>query len=114
MSLAQSEFGLSAPPFAPPADEAPSRNDALTIRVEGVFDGATAWDLRNRLEARRSGDQQNIVLDFTPVREMADFGVSVLAYWLAQRSNVLPRVQLRGLRTHQRRMFRYFGVETGE
>lgn len=111
MSLAQSEGTLPFPPLPPPAGDAPG--EALTIRVEGIFDGASALDLRNRLEARRS-ETERIVLDFTTVREFYDFGVGVLAYSLAQRSTRLPRVSLRGLRTHQLRMFRYFGVEAGD
>jgi anti-anti-sigma regulatory factor len=101
---------------APIAFEAPTKpvepEDEMTIRVEGIFDGATAWDLRTTLERSR-GKARTVVLDFTRVREFYDFGVGVLAHWLAQRTNALPRVSLRGLRTHQARMFRYFGVDTG-
>ena len=109
MSAVQSEIAAPPlPPFDPPASR--GEPDEVTIRVDGVFDGATAWELRNTLEGHRAGG--TIVLDFSKVREFYDFGVSVLAYWLAQRANALPKVLLRGLRTHQLRMFRYFGVET--
>ena len=82
----------------------------VTIEVDGVFDGATAWELRHTLDAARPRTS-HIVLDFSRVREFYDFGVGVLAYGLAQRETNLPRVSLRGLRTHQLRMLRYFGVE---
>ncbi len=94
-------------PMPPP----PMADDEVTIRVDGVFDGATAWELRHTLENSAHGGR-TVVLDFSRVREFYDFGVSVLAYSLAQRSRSLPRVLLRGLRTHQHRMLRYFGVET--
>jgi len=109
MSALQSEAAaLPGLPFTPPAPR--SAPEEITIRVDGIFDGATAWELRNMLDKHLAGSS-TIVLDFSKVREFYDFGVSVLAYWLAQRPNVLPRVLLRGLRTHQLRMFRYFGVD---
>jgi anti-anti-sigma regulatory factor len=82
----------------------------VTIKVDEVFNGATAWELRKTLETAPRA--QTVVLDFSRVREFYDFGVGVLAHWLAQRANTFPRVLLRGLRTHQLRMFRYFGVDT--
>jgi anti-anti-sigma regulatory factor len=95
------------PAVAPPApDLAPGE---ITIRLDGVFDGASAWELRHTLDAVRQG-AQNVVLDFSRVREFYDFGVAVLAHGLAQRGES-PRVALKGLRQHQLRMFRYFGVD---
>jgi anti-anti-sigma regulatory factor len=99
-------------PFESPFDASTTADVApeVTINVDGIFDGATAWELRKKLET--SPRAQTVVLDFSRVREFYDFGVGVLAHWLAQRANRFPRILLRGLRTHQLRMFRYFGVET--
>ena len=93
--------------------EAAARSGAALVHIstDGVFDGASAWELRHALEAVHKGSK--VVLDFTRVREFYDFGVAVLAYGLAQRSPAVPRVTLKGLRTHQLRMFRYFGVDAG-
>ena len=107
MSAAPSEVGpaRTVEPLVPPED-----GGEVTIQVNGVFDGATAWELRNSLDAARQ-KAKRIVLDFSRVREFYDFGVSVLAYGLAQRPASMPRVSFRGLRTHQLRMLRYFGVD---
>jgi anti-anti-sigma regulatory factor len=75
------------------------------IRVSGTFDSASACELSDRL-AREPGD--DVVLDFSLVREFADLGVAALARGLADRSQHLS---LRGLRQHQVRIFRYFGVD---
>jgi anti-anti-sigma regulatory factor len=82
----------------------------VTIEVEGTFDGASAWKLRHALESVRVKTKR-VVLDFSCVREFADFGISVLAYGLAERASNLPKVSLRGLRTHQMRLLKYLGVE---
>jgi hypothetical protein len=87
---------------------AEDRSDELTLKLDGVFDGASAWELRHRLEAVRSAHR--VVLDFSRVREFYDFGVAVLAHGLAQRSPT-PPVHFKGLRTHQLRLFKYFGVD---
>ncbi len=89
---------------------APEATDDVTIEMDGVFDGATALKLRERLDAARHLGKR-IVLDFSKVSELRDFGMGVLAHGLAERAASLPRVSLRGLRTHQLRMLRYLGVD---
>ena len=75
------------------------------IRIEGVFDRASAFELRDRLEREPALD---VVLDFSLVREFADLGVATLAHGLAGGER---RLRLVGLRQHQLRIFRYFGVD---
>ena len=75
------------------------------IRVAGVFDRASAFELRDRLERETAID---VVLDFSLVREFADLGVATLAHGLAGADR---RLHLRGLRQHQLRIFRYFGLD---
>ncbi len=75
------------------------------IRITGVFDRASAFELRDRLEREPTRD---LVLDFSLVREFADLGVATLAHGLAGGER---RLLLLGLRHHQLRIFRYFGVE---
>ncbi len=79
--------------------------DRTILRVTGVFDRASAFELRDRVEHEPAGD---LVLDFSQVREFADLGVATLANGLATPER---RLRLRGLRQHQLRMFRYFGVD---
>jgi anti-anti-sigma regulatory factor len=74
------------------------------IRLAGVFDHASAFELRERLEREPTGD---LVLDFSSVRELADLGVAALAHGLAAGER---RLTLRGLRKRQVAIFRYFGV----
>lgn len=87
------------------------RGDAndVTFALAGVFDGASAWDLRHAIESVEV-DASQVVLDFSKVREFYDFGVAVLAHALSQRDAGRPAIALKGLRTHQARMFKYFGV----
>ncbi len=75
------------------------------IRLDGVFDGPAARRVEAALARARPGARFRI--DLTHIREFHDFGVMVLA-------NAVTRcpvmVALRGLRTHQIRLLRYFGV----
>ena len=75
------------------------------LRVSGVFDFDSARELHTRL-AGEPGD--DLVLDFSHVREFADLGVAALARGLAGGER---RISLRGLRQHQLRIFRYFGLD---
>ncbi len=76
------------------------------IRVEGVFDAAAAQRLANALE---SADGDDVRVDLTDVREFHDFGIAMLARALSGRH----RVALSGLRQHQLRLLRYFGIDAG-
>jgi hypothetical protein len=77
-------------------------------RIGGRFEGACAWDLSARL------DQEPLLavaIDFSRVTEFIDSAVAVLATSLAASNH---QVRLLGLRQHQERLFRYFGVEPAE
>ncbi len=78
------------------------------IALSGVFDGVAARHLEEKLLRTLPGDR--ILVDLTQVREFHDFGVAVLG-----RALTLCRaeVKLRGLRQHQIRVLRYFGVDAG-
>jgi anti-anti-sigma regulatory factor len=78
------------------------------IWLEGVFDGVAARHLEEKLLQTVPGDR--ILVDLTQVREFHDFAVAVLG-----RALTLCRaeVKLRGLRQHQVRVLRYFGVDAG-
>jgi hypothetical protein len=75
------------------------------FRVSGVFDRTSAAELRAQVDAERA---QDVVLDFSLVREFADLGVAALASGLVDGARPL---RLRGLRHHQLLLFRYFGVD---
>jgi hypothetical protein len=79
--------------------------DRTIFRVSGVFDRASAAELRAQVEAERARD---VVLDFSLVREFVDLGVAALASELVGGGRPL---RLRGLRHHQLLLFRYFGVD---
>jgi anti-anti-sigma regulatory factor len=86
---------------------AQNRRDEIVIRLEGVFDAVSAWTVRNQLEGVSS--DATVVLDFSQVREFRDLGVAVMASGLDRAQT--GQVVVRGLRQHQARMFRYFGVD---
>lgn len=88
-------------------EESRQASGELLLRVDGTFDAAVAWELRGRIGGCAAGER--VVLDFTRVREFADLGIAVVANGLAGVER--PAVQMRGLRDHQHRLFRYFGVD---
>src|SRR5690349_2759541 len=89
--------------------EAPMQveTDASVIHVTGAFDGIRA----RRLEAVLAGATPGacLCIDLSQVREFHDFGVAVLAQAMMR---CKAHVTLLGLRRHQIRMLRYFGVDT--
>ncbi|WP_242346688.1 STAS domain-containing protein [Anaeromyxobacter terrae] len=78
----------------------------LVIRIGGTFDGKAASRLTGWLGEIPSGDE--LVVDFSQVRDCQDFGLAAVASDLAQRG---ARLQVRGLTRHQQRMLRYFGLD---
>jgi len=77
----------------------------LTLRLTGTLDGRTAKTLRSSLEELGT---QDVVVDFTHLKEFRDSAVAVLTHGMTER-----KVQFRGLAGHHERMFRYFGLSTG-
>ena len=82
-----------------------TEGDHTVIRLSGVFDRTSAQELHERLAGEAGAE---LVLDFSLVRDFADLGVATLVHELARTGRHLT---LRGLRYHQRRVFRYFGVD---
>ena len=82
--------------------------DTALYRITGRFEGSCAFELSERLEKE---PLFRVVVDFSQVSEFVDSGVAVIAGSLAFSSH---SVHLRGLRQHQERLFRYFGVEPVE
>lgn len=78
------------------------------VRLEGVFDGLAARRLEAMLVTADAGARFQI--DLTQVREFHDFGIAVLGHALTR---CRAHVKLRGLRQHQWRVLRYFGVDAG-
>lgn len=76
------------------------------IRLDGSLDGIAA----RRVEAllARAEPGAGIHLDLTQVREFHDFAVAVLATALKR---CRAAVSVQGLRLHQIRLLRYFGVD---
>ncbi len=93
-----------------PCDIALEREgDRVTLRVTGELDRNGAWSLRELLQEEK--DTRDLTLDFSLVRDFSDIAVAVLARALSELSGPC---QLRGLRQHQLRIFRYCGVEVDD
>jgi len=75
-------------------------------RISGRFEGACAWDLSKRLEKEPLGE---LVLDFSQVSDFVDYGIAVMANALLALRH--KTVHLMGVRQHQLRLFKYFGVD---
>jgi anti-anti-sigma regulatory factor len=82
--------------------------ERTVLRIGGTFDREVAWALRD-LVAREAGEE--LVLDFSLVRDFSDLGLAVLASALQGSAR---RVLFRGLRQHQVRIFRYCGLAVEE
>ena len=78
-------------------------------RVAGKFEGACAFSLAQRIEVEPLGE---LILDFSQCDEFVDYGIAVLASALLSVPG--KRVHLEGLRQHQLRLFKYFGVDADE
>ncbi len=84
-----------------------SRRGELLIEMDGVFDVPTAKRLAAALERARPGEA--IRIDVARVSAFEDFGLALLAQ--AFRETRAARVAVRGLRAHQLRILRYFGID---
>jgi anti-anti-sigma regulatory factor len=76
------------------------------FRISGNFDGACAWQLAGRLEQE---PLSKVVIDFSQANEFVDSGIAVIARALV--SSREKEIRLEGLRHHQERLFKYFGVD---
>lgn len=75
-------------------------------RVRGKFESSCAWDLSRRIAQEPLRD---VSVDFAQVNDFVDYGIAVLSSCLIESPH--KRVRLLGLRQHQARLFKYFGVE---
>jgi STAS domain-containing protein len=76
------------------------------IRLERTFDLPAARLLENSLRRMRAGERVRV--DFGRVRDFHDFAIAVLARALERPGG--PDARVEGLRLHQVRLLRYFGV----
>jgi anti-anti-sigma regulatory factor len=77
------------------------RHGAITLRLEGTINGEAAAELEHQLNAL---DTNEIVLDFSLVREFMDAAVPTVLRAIESKS-----CHLQGMVRHHVRMFRYFG-----
>ncbi len=84
-----------------------SKRGELLIEMDGVFDVPAAKRLAAALERARRGEA--IRIDVSRATAFEDFGLALLAQALGETS--AGRVALRGLRGHQLRILRHFGVD---
>jgi anti-anti-sigma regulatory factor len=78
----------------------------VLLRITGRFDPSSAVLLERELVKE---SESEVVLDFASVDDLGDASVAVLSHVL--RSAHARSLQLRGLRRHQERLLRYFGVD---
>jgi hypothetical protein len=80
--------------------------NTATYRISGRFEGACAWELARRLENEPLSE---VRLDFSQVGDYVDYGIAVVANALLGLGQ--KRIHLHGIRQHQLRVFKYFGVD---
>jgi hypothetical protein len=85
-----------------------STRTSSAVELDGVFDVEAAETLGRRIGEVKPGGA--LLVDFRRVRDFHDVGLARLARTiLGSRQSV--ELDVRGLREHQHRMLRYFGVE---
>jgi anti-anti-sigma regulatory factor len=80
----------------------------FVITMGGVFDSKSARRVAEALACVASGGTLRV--DLTRIEEFQDEGLGLLAQVL-RASGLGVRVVIRGLGRHQRRLFRYLGVD---
>jgi hypothetical protein len=82
------------------------KGSTAVYRVRGKFESSCAWDLSRRIAQEPLRD---LSVDFAQVNDFVDYGIAVLSSCLIEAPH--KHVRLLGLRQHQVRLFKYFGVE---
>lgn len=82
------------------------KGSTAVYRVRGKFESSCAWDLSRRIAQEPLRD---LSVDFSQVNDFVDYGIAVLSSALIETPH--KQVRLLGLRQHQVRLFKYFGVE---
>lgn len=77
------------------------------FQVEGIFDVRSARRVSEYIEGAAA--RGRVRVDLTKVTQFDDFGIAVLAQTLKHAR--LLQVSVVGLRMHQLRLLRYFGIE---
>ena len=77
--------------------------------IAGKFEASCAWELASRIDNEPLFE---LTLDFSRCGDFVDHGVAVLSHALLSAPG--KRVHLQGLRQHQLRLFKYFGVDADE
>ena len=85
------------------------RGSTACYSLSGKFEAVCAWDLSARLEREAL---PGVEIDFSQVTDFVDYGVAVVASAVKRLEG--RSIRLRGLRQHQLRLFKYFGVEPVE
>jgi hypothetical protein len=98
---------MSAMPGCTVSREA--RGNTAWYSLTGRFEGACAWELSSLLGRELLPE---IVLDFSRTTDFVDYSIAVVATALQDLED--KSVRLRGLRQHQLRMFKYFGVDPAD
>ncbi len=83
-----------------------------TVRLQGVVDGAAARALCERLADLASRCRDRIVLDFSGVEEISEFGAALLSHGLRSRPNLLEKLSLARASQHFQRRLGRFGVDS--
>lgn len=86
-----------------------ARGNTAWYSLNGRFEGTCAWELSNLLQRELLPE---IVLDFSRTTDFVDYSIAVVATALQDLED--KSVRLRGLRQHQLRMFKYFGVDPAD
>jgi hypothetical protein len=87
------------------------RRTVTLYRLEGVFTGQAAFELKRQIAEEGS---LRLELDFSRVVRFFDFGLAAFATELPSVTREGQTVELLGLSLHHRRLLHYFGLSLPE
>ncbi len=73
-----------------------NKKHGIKFKIDGEFDGATAWDIRNILSDKFQDHQMRYTFDFSKVRKFYPFGVMVFTQGLKAIDPTLSRFKFMG------------------
>ena len=84
-------------------------NGKVFMNLKGILDGSTACQIEKVLQPLLDGGGTTLVVDFSGVGKVEDFGVVVFARVMKSQSNQFSEITFAGLRPSIQKVFRRLG-----
>jgi anti-anti-sigma factor len=85
------------------------KSGKVLLNLKGTLDGSTACEVEQVLQPLVEGGGTRLVVDFSGVGKVEDFGVVVFARVMKSQSNQFSEITFAGLRPSIQKVFRRLG-----